>query len=120
MPRQDDVVIANGVGQEVGGLARVGELYDLLRTTEVGLRLVAYELALGNKVSGKVAGNFEDSHRTFLHKASYSYSNARLEMCVEFEARDHVQWYGAVCKQHLSCRRIDTCGVGLETAYAYQ
>ena len=49
MPRHDDVVIADGVGEEIaGGESLVGELDDLLCATEVGLGLVANEGAFGN------------------------------------------------------------------------
>ena len=40
MTRQNDVVVADGVGEEVGGGDRIGQTDDLLRSTEVGLRLV--------------------------------------------------------------------------------
>ena len=41
MSRHDDMVIADGVGEEItGGKRLVGKLDDLLRATEVGLRLI--------------------------------------------------------------------------------
>ena len=41
MSRHDDVVIADGIGEEIaGGKRLVGKLDDLLRATEVGLRFI--------------------------------------------------------------------------------
>lgn len=39
MSRKDDVMIADGIGEEIGRLALVGETYQLLGAAEVGLRL---------------------------------------------------------------------------------
>ena len=62
MPRHDDVVIANGVGEEIaGGETLVGQQDDLLRATEVWLGLVANEGAFGNEVAREVARELEDS-----------------------------------------------------------
>ena len=70
MSRYDDVVIANGVCQEVLGLTLVCQLDDLLRTTEVGLCLIAYERSLSNKVTFQIARNFKDGDGPFLHESS--------------------------------------------------
>ena len=43
MAGHDDVVVADGVGEEIGGLRGVGEADDLLCATQVGLRLVVQE-----------------------------------------------------------------------------
>jgi len=41
MSRHDDVVIADGIGEEIaGGKRLVSKLDDLLRATEVGLRFI--------------------------------------------------------------------------------
>ena len=41
MPRHDDMVIADRIGEEIAGGERlVGKLDDLLCATEVGLRLI--------------------------------------------------------------------------------
>ena len=46
------MVVADGVGQEVGGLVRTGELDDLLCAAEVGLGLTPDESAFGDVVLG--------------------------------------------------------------------
>lgn len=54
MAGHDDVVVAYGVGEEVGGLLLVVKLNDLLRAAEVGLCLVSDELTLGNEAAAEV------------------------------------------------------------------
>ena len=51
----DNVMIANRLLQEIVRLALVRKLNDLLCTTEVGLRLIAYEGTLSYEVTRKVA-----------------------------------------------------------------
>ena len=41
MSRQDDVMVANRIGQEVGSLSRNRELDNLLRSAQVGLSLTS-------------------------------------------------------------------------------
>ena len=47
--RQNDVVVANGVGKEIGGLGRIVETDDQLGTAEVGLSLTAQQLPFGDE-----------------------------------------------------------------------
>ena len=114
MTGHDDVVIADGLRQEVVGLALVGELDDLLRAAEVGLRLVAHQLAFGNEVALEVAREFENGDGAFLHKASDARADARLEVGVKFVTLHHVEGDGAMGEEYLTCLRVDAGGVGLK------
>ena len=115
MSWHDDVVIANGVGQEIVGCEMlILELYDLLRAAEVGLGLIAQQRSLCNEVTREVARNLEDSDRTFFHIASNADADARFEVGVQFVTLHHVEWYCAVSKDNLACLRIDAGRVGLE------
>ena len=77
MPRHDDVMIADGVGEEIaGGETLVGQLDDLLRATEVWLGLVANEGAFGNEVAREVARELEDGDGPFLHITTNARANA--------------------------------------------
>ena len=51
MSRHDDVMVANGVGEEIRRLALVSELYDLLRTAKVWLRLVANQHSFSDEMA---------------------------------------------------------------------
>ena len=55
MSWHDDMMITNGISKEIGGLRLVTEPDELLRTTEVGLRLVAYKMSLSDKMARQVA-----------------------------------------------------------------
>ena len=76
MSRHDDVVIADGIGEEIGCLALVGETYQLLGATEIGLRLVLDELALSNEAAREVARDLEDGNRSWFHKPSDTSADA--------------------------------------------
>ena len=118
MSWHDDMMIANGISKEIGGLRLVTEPDDLLRATQIGFSLAAYQFTFSNEVAGQIAGNLEDSHGTVLHEATDTYADARLEVCVEFVALYHIKRYCAVGKEHLTFLRIDMGGVGLETGNA--
>lgn len=49
------MVIAYGMGEEIGSISRIGETDNQLGATEVGLRLVAHEFAFSNETALKVA-----------------------------------------------------------------
>ena len=51
MSWHDDMMITNGISKEIGGLRLVTEPDELLRTTEVGLRLTLQKVALGNETT---------------------------------------------------------------------
>ena len=70
MTRKDDVMIADGIGEEIGCLALVGETYQLLGAAEVGLRLVLDEFALSDEATREVARDLEDGNRSWFHKPS--------------------------------------------------
>ena len=114
MTRKDDVMIADGIGEEIGRLALVGETYQLLGAAEVGLRLVLDEFAFGNEAAREVARDLEDGDGTCFHKPSDACAYARFEVRIEFVALHHIEWDGAMGKEHLACVRIDTCRISLE------
>lgn len=49
MPHRDDMMVADGIRQEVFCIARVSQTDGQLRAAEVRLGLVADELTLGNE-----------------------------------------------------------------------
>ena len=51
MARQDDVVIANGIGKEVAGVGSCGKTNNLLRATQVDSGLTGLEGSFGSKVA---------------------------------------------------------------------
>ena len=51
MSWHDDMMITNGISKEIGGLRLVTEPDELLRATEVGLRLTLQKVALGNETT---------------------------------------------------------------------
>lgn len=53
--RHDDVMVADGIGQEISGLALVRQLDDLLRAAEIGFRLIVRQQALGHEITREVA-----------------------------------------------------------------
>ena len=73
---QDDVVVANRVGQEVGSLGGVCQLDDLLRSAEVGFGLVTNQRAFCNEMAREVAGNLEDGDVAFFHVSPDAYADA--------------------------------------------
>ena len=113
---EDDVVIANWVGQEIRGLCRVCQLDDLLRSAEVGLRLVTNQPAFCDEVAREVAGDFEDGDVFLFHIAPDAHAYARLKVGVVLKALHHIERNGAVGKDHLARLWVDAGGVGLETA----
>ena len=72
--RQYDVVVAYWTGEEIICLTLIGELYHLLGTTEVRLRLVPHQLSLGDKAAREVARHLEDSDGTLLHIAANAHT----------------------------------------------
>ena len=50
MSRQDDVVVANRIGEEVAGVGRTVEADDLLRATQIAFSLTGLERSFGNEV----------------------------------------------------------------------
>ena len=76
MTGEEDVVVADGAGEEVAGVLWVGELDDGLCAAEVGTGLAAQKLTFGNEVTGEVARNLEESDGTFGHIASDAYADA--------------------------------------------
>ena len=70
MAGEDDVVIADGVREEIGGPVGVRQADDLLGAAEVGLGLVAHQLALFDEAAREVARHLEDGDGAFLHITS--------------------------------------------------
>ncbi len=113
--RQNDVVIAYGLCQEIAGETLVVQPDDLLCTAKIGFLLVAYQHALRYEMASQVARNFEDGNRSFLHVSANAYAIARFEMGIQLVAVYHIQRYGAVGKDHLARLGVDGRWVGLET-----
>ena len=114
MSWKNDVMIADGIGEEIGCLALVGETYQLLGATEIGLRLVLDEFALGNETAREVARDLEDGDGSWFHKPSDACAYARFEVRIEFVVLHHIEWDGAVGKEHLARLRIDMRRISLE------
>ena len=116
MSGQDDVVVADGIVEEIRSLSGRGETDDLLRAAEVWIRLTDRELPFFDEVTRQVAGHLEDGDRPLLHVTSDANADARFEVCVQFVTLHHVQWDGAVGKHHAASLRIDARRIGLESA----
>lgn len=114
MARKDDVMIADGIGEEIGRLALVRKTYQLLGAAEVGLRLVLDEFAFSDEAAREVARDLEDGDGSWFHKPSDACAYARFEVRIEFVALHHIKWDGAVGKEHLARLRIDMCRISLE------
>ena len=90
MAGDNDVVVADGVGEEIAGLGGVGEAYDLLGAAEVGLRLVSDERSFCDEAARQVAGDLGDGDVAQGHEATDGGADARLEMGVQLVALHHV------------------------------
>ena len=115
MSWHNDVMIPDRIGQEIRGLRLVRQTDQLLGAAEVGLRLVLDEFALGNETAREVARDLEDGDGSWFHKPSDACAYARFEVRIEFVALHHIEWDGAVGKEHLARLDIDGRRVGLET-----
>ena len=120
MTWDDDVVIADGVGEEIAGAGWVGEADDLLGAAEVGLRLAAHQLALADEAACQVARDLEDGDGPLCHIPPDADADARLEVGVELVAFNHVERDGTMCKQHFARLGVHRCGVGLKAGYTRQ
>lgn len=67
MAWEDDMVIADRIRQEVGSLAWVRQLNNLLGPAQVWLGLASDQFALFDEAAGEIAGDLEDGDRAFLH-----------------------------------------------------
>ena len=114
MTREDDVVIADGIGEEIGGLTGIGQTDHLLGTAEVGLGEALDEFALSNEAAGEVASHLEDGDGSGLHIAPNAHTDARFIVGVELVALHHVERDSAMGEEQFTRRGIDTCGIGLE------
>lgn len=120
MTREDDVMIADGTGEDITGEGGIVKTDDLLCATEVGFRLIADEMSLCDETAGEIACHLEQCDRTFLHISTDAYTDARLEMSVKFILLYHIEGYGAMSKNHLARLGIDAGRIGLEARHARQ
>ena len=117
MTREYDVVIANGIGEEVAGVGSSGKTNDLLRATQVASGLTGLEGSFGSKVAVEESRRLEDGDGTGIDITAHPYPNARLEVRVEFIAMRHIKGNRAMGKQHLTRLRIDLGRVDLESRH---
>lgn len=96
-----DVVVAYGVVDELLQLLLVFELYDRLSAASLRRAGVGSQLSFGNIVLREVAVYFQQCDIAFSHLSAYAYAYSRLEVRVEVESVDHVEWHGAVCEGDL-------------------
>lgn len=80
MAWEDHMVIANGIGEEIGQLGCVLQVDDLLCATEVGFGLITHQTTLGNERAGEVARHLEKRHVALTHIATDAHANARLKV----------------------------------------
>ena len=76
MTWEDDVMVSDGIRQEIGGLTGMRQLDDLLGSAEVRFGLIPDQLALLDKVAGEIARHLEDRNGSFLHVSSDTYADA--------------------------------------------
>ena len=88
MAWEDDVMVSDGIRQEIGGLTGVWQLNDLLGSAQVGFCLVADQLTLFDEKAGEVAWYLEDGDGSFLHISSDAYTDAWFKMGVELITLD--------------------------------
>ena len=120
MSWQNNMVIAYGIRQEIGHLAFVGELDNLLGATKIRFGLIAHQRSLCNEIAREIASQLEDSNRPFFHITPDAYANTRLEVGVELIVFYHIERDGAMSKKHLARIRIDRCRIGLKARNTQQ
>ena len=76
MGREDDVVVADGIGEEVVGEGRMRETDDLLGATKSRFALAGEEFAFLSKMAGEVARQLEDGDRSWFYKSTNAYADA--------------------------------------------
>ena len=116
MAWEDDVMVPDGVRQEIRNHVRMRQLDNLLGSAQVWLRLVTDQFALFDEGTGQIARHFEDGDGPFLHIASDANADARFKMGVELIPLNHIKRYGAMGKQHLARLWVDAGRIGLEAA----
>ena len=76
MTWEDDVMVSDGIRQEIGGLAGIRQLNDLLSPAQVWFGLIPDQFALFDKVAGEIARHLEDGNGSFLHTTSDTNTDA--------------------------------------------
>ena len=120
MALHNNMMVANGIGEEIRYLLLVGKSDKLLSAAEIGLRLILHEFTLGHETAREVARHLENGDRAFLHKASDACTYARFIMRIQLIAFHHIERYRTMCKEHLTRLWINVGRVGLKTGYPCQ
>ena len=76
MAVKDDMVVADGMGEEVGGRRGVGKADELLGAAEVGLGKVLLQLAFADEMVSEVARYLKEGNGARLHVTSYADADA--------------------------------------------
>ena len=76
MAWEDDVMVSDGIRQEIGGLTGMGQLDDLLGSAQVWFCLIPDQLALFDEGTGEIARHLEDSDEPFFHISSDTHPDA--------------------------------------------
>ena len=76
MTWEDDVMVSDGIRQEIRGLTGMRQLDDLLGSAQVGFCLIPDQFALFDEVAGKIARHLEDRNGPFLHISSDANTDA--------------------------------------------
>ena len=114
MAWDEDVVIGDGVGEELlGGFG--GGLEPYLGTAEVGGILVGGEGDVLGEEAGEIATDFDEGIGAFGEFSVDGDTDAGLEMGGEGVTGGHREGEGAVGHEDLAAVGIDAGGVGLES-----
>ena len=76
MAWEDDVMVSDGIRQEIRNHVRMRQLDDLLGSAQVWFCLIPDQLALFDEGTGEIARYLEDSDGPFFHIASDAYADA--------------------------------------------
>ena len=117
VPGDDDMVVSDGVRQEIAGVGR-GQAQPDLGAAEVGFVLVAEEFSFGDEGAVQRAGDLEDGDRAFREVPVNAYTDAGFEVRVVAEFIYHIEGDGAVGEEHFAGLDVDAGGVGLEAGAA--
>jgi len=108
------MMVSDGIGQEIGGLTGMRQLYNLLGSAQVWLCLVSDHFAFSDEIARQITRHFEYGNRSFPHISSDTHADGRLKMGVELVAFHHIEGYRTMGEQYFARHGVDGCRIGLE------
>ena len=117
MARKDDVMVADGVLEEVACILGP-ESEAHLRAAEVLAVLVVQQFPFRDEMTLQVAGDLEDGDRSLRENAVDAHADAGLEVRVELPVFHQVERDGAVCEEDAAGFHVDLRRIRLEAGQA--